>query len=94
MAKTAAQLDAEIAAALRIGKWQRDGIDRHETWWLGDESDPIAQVHPVWGPTRGTGVGRPDYWEVVVGTRRARAVTAAQGKKLALVLLKEGVPSP
>ena len=93
MTKTAAQLDADIAETLRAKKWQRDGMDRHETWWLGDEQAPIAQVHPEWGPTRGTGIGRPDYWIVVVGDKRARAETAAEGKKLALTMLKD-VPSP
>jgi hypothetical protein len=87
--KNTAQLDADIAQALHTKKWQRDGIDRHETWWLGDEEAPIAQVHPEWGPTRGTGIGRPDYWIVLVGDKRARTETAAEGKKLALAMLKD-----
>lgn len=83
MAKTASQFNAEIAQALRAKKWQR-GIDRHET---------CAQVHPTWEPARDTGIGLPDYWIVVVSDKRARAETAAEGKKLALAMLKD-VPSP
>ncbi len=88
MAKTSAQLDAEIAEALRARKWRREGTDRHESWWLGDEESPIAEVHPIWGITRATGQGKPDYWTVVVGGKRIRATTAAEGKKLALALLR------
>ena len=88
MAKTSAQLDAEIAEALRPRKWHREGIDRHESWWLGDEESPLAEVHPNWNVTRAVGQGKPDYWIVVVGDKRVRATTAAEGKKLALSLLR------
>jgi hypothetical protein len=86
--KTPSQLDAEIAEILRARKWQRDGLDRYETWWLGDEESPIAQVHPNWGITRAAGQGKPDDWTVVVGDKRVRAATAAEGKKKALELLR------
>jgi hypothetical protein len=76
-----------------VGKWQHDGVDRYEMWWLGEEVSPIASVHPQWGVTRGTGIGKPDDWLVIVGDKRARAATIGEAKKLALAMLKD-VPSP
>ncbi len=47
-------------------KWQHDGVDAAETWWLGpdgcDSSEALATVSPSWGVTRAHGQGRPDEW--------------------------------
>lgn len=89
MAKTPAQLDTEIAATLRSKKWQHDGVDRYETWWLGDEESPSAVVAPEWGITRGHGIGKPDHWIAIVRDKRVKEPTISQAKKRAEAMLKE-----
>ena len=89
VAKTPTQLDTEIATALRAKKWQHAGGDRYESWWLGDEDAPIAEVHPMWNATRGHGIGKPDYWIAVVRDKRVEEPTISQAKKRAEAMLKE-----
>lgn len=45
-----------------MARWNHDGIDTHETWWLGDEESPLATVSPEWNETRTIGRGKPDRW--------------------------------
>ena len=89
MAKTPAQLDTEIATTLRSKKWQHEGIDRYETWWLGDQESPTAEVHPMWRETRGHGIGKPDHWIAVVREKRVEEPSISQAKKRAEAMLKE-----
>lgn len=70
-------------------KWQHDGIDAVESWWLGpdgcDSDAAIATVDPWWGPTRGHGQGRPDKWVArdAAGARIGEFRTIREAKKAA-----------
>lgn len=71
MPRTLTKITEELRALLEgRPKWQHDGIDRYESWWLGDEENPTATVNPEWGPTRrSSGTSKPSYWTASIGTK-------------------------